>query len=112
MDPYYSSIMVYDLEWLMEKIDRLFLEKDCPHCSMIRAEIVTSAVSNDDFRGNDGQKFLVFSALSNEASMELLDSFGFKGKHMPLLQTHDGEIRTETNHILGWLRVNKMAAHR
>lgn len=95
----------------MEKVDRLFLEKDCPHCGAIRAELVISAVASDDFRGKDGQKFFVFSALSNEASIELLESFGLKGQKMPVLKTHDGEIRTSTNHILGWLRVNNMASH-
>ena len=93
----------------MEKVDRLFLEKDCPHCGAIRAELDMSAVVQDGFRGLDGQKFFVFSALSNEASIDLLESYGHKGKFMPLLVTHTGEARTETDHILGWLRVNKMS---
>jgi hypothetical protein len=96
----------------MEKIDRLFIEKDCPHCGVIRAELSMEAVTRDDFRGRDGQKFFVFSSLSNEASLELLEKFGLAGKHMPILVTHEGEIRTDTNHILGWLRVNKMSSHK
>jgi hypothetical protein len=92
-----------------EKADRLFLEKDCPFCGVIRAEINLSAVSRDEFRGPADQKFLVFSALSNEASVELLSHFGLAGKHMPVLVTHEGEIRTDTDHILGWLRANKMS---
>jgi len=91
----------------MDKIDRLFLEKDCPHCSVIRSELVMDAVIRDDFRGRDGQKLLVFSALSNEASLEMLEKFGLSGKHMPVLVTHTGEIRTDTDHIIGWLRVSK-----
>lgn len=91
----------------MENIDRLFIEKDCPHCGIIRAELSMDAVTRDDFRGTAGQKFFVFSALSNEASIELLERFGLAGHKMPVLLTYEGEIRTETNHILGWLRVNK-----
>lgn len=91
----------------MENIDRLFIEKDCPHCGIIRAELSMDAVTRDDFRGTAGQKFFVFSALSNEASIELLERFGLAGKKMPVLLTYEGEIRTETNHILGWLRFNK-----
>jgi hypothetical protein len=93
----------------MEKVDRLFLEKDCPHCGVIRAELNMDAVTRDDFRGSDGQKFFVFSSLSNEASIDLLERFGLAGKFMPVLVTHAGEIRTDTNHILGWLRVHKMS---
>lgn len=94
----------------MDKVDRLFLEKDCPHCGVIRAELAMDAVTRDDFRGPAGQKFFVFSALSNEASIELLERFGLAGKHMPVLVTHEGEVRTETNPILGYLRVNKMSS--
>lgn len=96
----------------MEKIDRLFLEKDCPHCGAIRAELDMAAVIRDDFRGPAGQKFFVFSSLSNEASIDLLERFGLAGKFMPVLVTHDGDIRTDTNHILGYLRVNKMSTQR
>jgi len=92
-----------------EKIDRLFLEKDCPFCGVIRAELNMHAATAADFRGLDGQKFYVFAALSNEASKELLEKFGLAGKTMPVLVTHDGEIRTEVDHILGYLRKHKMA---
>ena len=92
-----------------EKIDRLFLEKDCPHCGVIRAELAMDAVSRDDFRGPAGQKFFVFSALSNEASIDLLSRFGLSGHNMPVLVTNDGEVRVETDHIIGYLRVNKMS---
>lgn len=94
----------------MEKVDRLFIEKDCPHCGIIRAELAMDAVTRDDFRGPAGQKFFVFSSLSNEASVELLGKFGLAGKFMPVLVTHTGEVRTDTNHILGWLRANKMSS--
>jgi hypothetical protein len=93
----------------MDKVDRLFIEKDCPHCGVIRAELNMAAVTQDGFRGTKGQKFFVFSALSNEASIDLLEKFGLSGKKMPVLMTGDGEIRTDTDHIIGWLRVNKMS---
>ena len=94
----------------MEKVDRLFIEKDCPHCGVIRAELDMAAVMRDDFRGPDGQKFFVFSSLSNEASIDLLEKFKLLGYHMPVLVTYSGEIRTETDHIIGYLRVNKMSS--
>ena len=93
----------------MDQIDRLFLEKDCPHCAVIRAELDMESVTRDEFRGPAGQKFFVFSSLSNEASLELLDKFGLAGHQMPVLVTHEGEIRVKINHILGYLRVNKMS---
>jgi len=92
----------------MEKVDRLFMEKDCPHCGVIRAELAMDAVTRDDFRGPQGQKFFVFSALSNEASIDLMEKFGLLNVHMPVMITHTGEIRTDTDQILGYLRVNKM----
>lgn len=96
----------------MEKVDRLFLEKDCPHCGVIRAELDMVAVTQDSFRGQAGQKFFVFSALSNEASIDLLEKYGLAGKNMPVLVTYEGEVRTDTNHILGWLRVNGYSLNR
>ena len=92
-----------------EKIDRLFIEKDCPHCGVIRAELNMSAVTRDDFRGAADQKFFVFSALSNEASIDLLCKYGLAGKNMPVLVTHTEEVRTDTDHIIGWLRANGMS---
>ena len=91
-----------------DKVDRLFLEKDCPFCGVIRAELNMQAVTTDDFRGEAGQRFLVFSALSNEASIELLEQFGFDGKHIPVLQCHTGEILEDADGILSYLRDNGM----
>ena len=95
-----------------EKIDRLFVEKDCPHCGVIRAELDMNAVTRDDFRGTADQKFFVFSALSNEASLDLLDKYGLSGKKMPVLVTHTEEVRTDTDHIIGWLRANGMSSRK
>lgn len=95
-----------------ERIDRLFIEKDCPHCGVIRAELDMGAVTRDEFRGPAGQKFFVFSSLSNEASVDLLERYGLAGKHIPALATHTGEVLTDTNQILGWLRVNRMSTVR
>jgi len=93
----------------MEKIDRLFLEKDCSMCSAIRAELDMKTVTEDSFVGKDGQKFLVFASLSNDASLDLLKKYGLEGKNMPVLVTYTGEVRTSLNHILGWLRVENMS---
>ena len=93
-----------------DKIDRLFLEKDCPFCGVIRAELDMKAAAADDFKGLDGQEFFVFSALSNEASKELLEKFGLAGKNMPVLICHDGEVRTDVQQIVAYLRKHKMSA--
>ena len=92
-----------------DKVDRLFLEKDCPFCGVIRAELDMKAAQADDFRGLDGQEFFVFSALSNEASKELLEKFGLAGKNMPVLVTYDGEVRIDVQHIIAYLRKHKMS---
>jgi len=95
-----------------EKVDRLFIEKDCPHCGVIRAELAMDAVTRDDFRGTAGQKFFVFSALSNEASIDLLCKYGLGSDKMPVLVTHTEEVRTDTDHIIGWLRANGMSSRK
>lgn len=91
-----------------EKIDRLFLEKDCPFCGVIRAEINMNAATSDDFRGSDGQKFFVFSSLSNEASIELIERFGLSGKHIPVMTISDGSIIDDPDDIVTYLRNNGM----
>jgi hypothetical protein len=93
----------------MEKIDRLFIEKDCPFCGVIRAELDMKAAAADDFRGLDGQEFFVVSAISNAASKELLEKFGLAGKNMPVLVTHEGEVRTDVQQIIAYLRKHKMS---
>ena len=94
---------------MQDKVDRLFLEKGCPYCDAIRAELDMQAAAADDFRGLDGQEFSVFSALSNAASKELLEKFGLAGKTMPVLVTCDGEVRTDVQHIIAYLRKHKMS---
>ena len=89
--------------------DKLFIEKGCQHCGAVRAVLNMEAVERDDFHGKDGQEFLVFSALSNAASIELLDRFGLKGKSMPVLVTYTGEILEKPNQIITYLKQNGMA---
>jgi hypothetical protein len=90
-------------------IARLFLEKDCPHCGIVRAALDMDAVVRDEFRGKAGQELLVFSALSNQASKELLSKFGLAGKFMPILQTHEGIMIDVPADIVAYLKVNGMA---
>ena len=89
-------------------VDRLFLEKGCNHCGAITAVLNMEAVARDDFRGAAGQEFLVFVALSNQASIELLGKFGLAGKPMPLLVKANGDVVENPNVIIGYLRDNKM----
>jgi hypothetical protein len=91
------------------KVDRLFLERDCPHCGAIRGAINMDAVSKDHFRGPKNQAFHVFSAQSNQASLELLEKFGITGKYMPVLVTHEGEVIEKPRKILAHLKSNGMA---
>ena len=90
------------------KIDRLFLEKGCNHCGAIAGVLDMEAVGRDDFRGTDGQELLVFVAMSNAASVEMLGKFGLAGKPMPLLVKADGDIIEKPSFIIEHLRVNKM----
>lgn len=92
-----------------EKADRLFLEKDCPVCGIVRAELDMRAATAADFKGKDGQRLYVFAALSNDASKELLGKFGLEGKVMPVLVTWDGEVRTDVQLVLAWLRKHGMS---
>lgn len=91
------------------KADRLFLEKGCPHCSVIRATLDMESAVRDDFRGSEGQAFLVFTSLSNDASIELLDKFGLAGKTMPVLVKHNGDIIDNPDIIATYLKQNRMA---
>ena len=92
-----------------EKVDRLFLEKNCPHCGSVRAELNMEAAYDAGFRGRDGQRFFVFSTLSNGATMEMLEKFGLSGKSVPVLVTWEGDVRTEPQLVLDWFRKNGMS---
>jgi len=93
-------------------IDRLFISKNCPDCAAVRAELDMEAVTQDDFRGTAGQELRVYSALSNDATRELLDKFGYDGKngwYTPLLIPHDSsKPRQKVQNIITWLRENGM----
>jgi len=91
------------------KADRLFLEKDCPDCGSIRAILDMEAVVRDDFRGTDGQALLVFSTLSNDASVEMLSKFDLAGKFIPVLVTHDGKVIDNPKRIISHLKKNGMS---
>ena len=90
------------------KIDKLFMEKDCPDCGCIRAILNMDAVTRDDFRGAEDQELRVFISLSNQASIEMLEKFDLKKELMPVLVTHDGKIIKKPDRILSHLRKNKM----
>jgi hypothetical protein len=92
----------------MDKIDRIFLSRNCPDCTVVRAEMDMNAVMEDDFRGAEGQKLFVFSALSDEATRELLDTFGVKELYTPVVETHDGKRYFRVKNILSYLKKNGM----
>ena len=93
----------------MSKIDRIFVSRNCPDCAVVRAELDLNAVMEDDFQGTQGQKLHVFSALSDEATRELLDTFGHPDEFTPLIVTHDGQNLDKPKNIIGYLRQNGMA---
>lgn len=92
------------------KADRLFLERDCPHCGVIKAKLNMVAVSSDDFRGKDGQELLVFASQSNAASLDLLQRYCLNGERMPVLFTHEGVVLTQTVEIMAYLTAQGMTA--
>jgi hypothetical protein len=104
------ELQEYGMKTKEEKVDRLFLQKDCADCSVVRAELDMKRVVKDEFRGSSDQKLFVYMAVSTEAAIELLDCFDLGDKKTPVLQTYTGEVRTDVNHILGWLRANDMAS--
>jgi len=91
------------------KADRLFLERNCSHCGVIRAVLNPSAAGDDAFRGPQDQSLHVIVSQSNEASKELLAKFGHEGKVIPLLVTHDGEVLEDSEDIVTHLKNNRMA---
>ena len=92
------------------KADRLFLERNCSHCGIVKAVLDMDAVASDDFRGSDGQGFLVFSSQSNGASVELLKKFGLQGRRMPVLVKNDGTVLDKAAPIIQHLKASGMAA--
>ena len=91
------------------KIDRLFLERNCPDCAVVRAALEMGAVTEDEFEGESGQAFHVFSSLSNEATKELLTKFGLEGKVVPILVTHSGDLIDKPGKINVYLQREGMA---
>lgn len=96
----------------MYKVDRLFLEKDCINSSAIRSELDMDAVTHDGYLGKSGQNFMVFSAMSKEASADLLGRYDLSDNDMPVLTTHTGEVRTNLMNILNWLRAERFSLKR
>lgn len=92
------------------KADRLFLERDCPHCGVIKAKLDMVAVSSDDFRGESGQELYVLASQSNAASIDLLQKYGLAGKQMPVLVTHEDVVLTQTVEIMAYLVAQGMTA--
>jgi len=90
------------------KVDRLFMEKDCPDCGSIRAILDMDAVTRDDFRGAADQELRVLISLSNQASIEMLEKFDLKKEQMPVLVTYEGKTIRKPDRILSHLRKNEM----
>lgn len=91
------------------KADRLFLVKHCPECSLVRAVLRPEIAESDKVLGKQGQRLLVFSALSDDAGRELLDKFGLTKNFAPILLTHEGAVHTDPKVIVSYLRENGLA---
>jgi len=89
------------------KVDRLFLRLSCFECGKVRANLDFNSVTDDAFRGKEGQEFRVFSGLSVDAANELLEKFGVSGE-LPLLITHDGAVISKAKNVILHLRRNGM----
>jgi hypothetical protein len=81
------------------KTDILLLERDCPTCGVIKATLSFDAMTDDEFRGKDGQEFLVIASQSNSASITLTTVFGHQAESVPLLMTHDGLVISDASEI-------------
>ena len=92
----------------MKKADMLFLERNCPHCGVIKARLNMEAVTDDDFRGKDDQEFFVYSSQSNSASVEILKRFGLRGFTIPVLLRHDGTVLDKDKVIMEHLEEQGM----
>jgi len=92
----------------MKNIDRLFLALNCADCGMIKAELDFNTVMDDDFRGKLGQQFHVLSALSNDASRELLDKYDLNDCFTPVLLKDNGQIIDDQSDIILYLREQGM----
>ena len=90
-----------------EKVDRLFLRASCFECGKVRAHIDFSAVSDDSFRGKEGQELRVFTALSVDSGKELLQRFGISSE-FPVVLTYDGAIIAKAKNVILHLRRNGM----
>jgi hypothetical protein len=91
------------------KVDRLFLERDCPTCGVIKANLSLAAATNDTFLGAEGQALFVFASQSNAASIDMMKAFGFPGKPVPFLATHDGVEIIELERITTYLNEQGMS---
>ena len=87
-----------------KKIDRLFLRSNCIECSKVRGEVDFTAVMDDEFKGVHGEELRVYTALSVNASLGLLATFGLKGRKMPVIVTHDGAIIEKAKNVIMHLR--------
>jgi hypothetical protein len=91
-----------------EKIDRLFLRSNCLECSKVRGEVDFTAVMDDNFKGSQGQELRVYTALSQNATQELLITFGLKGREVPVVVTHDGAVIEKAKNVIMHLRRSGM----
>ena len=92
------------------KKDILLLERDCPACGVIKAILDLDKVTDDDFRGKDGQELIVIASMSNQGSIELVKAFGHPDKAVPLMITHDGVVITDNTEIPVYLKSQGMSS--
>lgn len=90
------------------KIDRLFLVKNCPDCSLVRASLNPSLVENNKFIGKKGQRLFIYSALTADAGSDLLLCFGLTDRFTPLMLTADGEVIDQPGAIVAYMVDNGM----
>jgi hypothetical protein len=59
---------------------------------------------DDNFTGSNGEELRVFTALSSNATTELLKTFGLEGRTMPVIVTHDGAVIEKPKNVIMHLR--------
>ena len=74
----------------------------------MRAHLNPSLMENDRFVGRQGQRFFVYSALTQDAGRDLLSHFGLDSQFAPLLLTSDLRIITQPGAIIVYMIDNGM----
>lgn len=82
-----------------KKIYLLILEKGCADCAIVLSRLDTDKiVALED--GNADTEFHAAISFTNNTTEEILNTFGVRGKHTPVLMCPDGSVVNDVDDIL------------